>query len=126
MFSTDVGRTHMNTTMSLGGKLRILRWNTKMTLREKSKILNVTMNTVHRWETNLVVPREPMLKKMAEHYGVPLCWLLSDTSSEALTRDAEQNLLEYFRNMPDSSKYKIMGYIERLYLDSNGNDQEEE
>jgi len=109
----------MQATLSLGEKLRILRWNTKMTLREKSEILNVTMNTVHRWETDLVIPREPMLRRMADYYGVPLCWLLSETSSEALTRDAERNLLEQFRSMPDNNRHKVMGYVERLYLDSN-------
>jgi len=80
------------------------------------------MNTVHRWETDLVVPREPMLRKMAEYYGVPLCWLLSETSSEALTRDAERTLLDLFRNMPDNYRYKVMSYVERLYSDSNGKD----
>jgi len=82
------------------------------------------MNTVHRWETNLVVPREPMLRKMADYYGVPLCWLLSETSSEALTRDAERNLLDLFRNLPDNSRHKVMGYIERLHSDNNGKEQE--
>ena len=109
----------MSEVMSLGEKLRIMRWNTKKTLRENSKIFDVTMNTVHRWETNLVVPREPMLRKMAEHYGVPLCWLLSETSSEALTKDAERNLLDLFRNMPDNCRYKVMGYVERLHEESH-------
>jgi len=80
------------------------------------------MNTVHRWENDLVVPREPMLRKMADYYGVPLCWLLSETSSEALTRDAELNLLDLFRNMPDNHRHKVMGYVERLYSSGNSNE----
>ena len=115
----------MSETMSLGEKLRILRWNTKKTLREKSQILNVTMNTVHRWETNLVVPREPMLRKMADYYGVPMCWLLSETSSEALKKDAERNMLEHFRSMPDNCRYKVMGYVERLYEENNNKETTE-
>jgi len=109
----------MNTPLSLGEKLKILRWNTKKTLRENSIIFDVTMNTVHRWENDLVMPREPMLRRMADHYGVPLCWLLSETSSDALTKDAERTLLDLFRNMPDNCRYKVMSYVERLSEESN-------
>ena len=103
--------------MSLGDKLRVLRRKSKKTMSEKGKLLNVTMNTVHRWEIDSAVPRKSMLKKMADYYGVPVCWLLSDTSSASLTDEAEQNLLEMFRAMPDNCRHKVLGFVERMYTE---------
>jgi len=107
----------MSAQMSLGDKIRVLRWKTKMTMIEKSKILNVTMNTVHRWEIDSAVPRRSMLEKMADYYGVPVCWLLSETSSAALTEEAEQTLLSMYREMPDNCRYKILSFVERMHAE---------
>jgi len=100
--------------MTLGEKLRALRRKTKKTLNEKGKILKVSMNTVHRWELNLAVPRKPMLKAMADYYDVPLDWLMSESASASLEHEIEQDLLCMFRSMPDNCKGKVLGYMERV------------
>jgi len=105
--------------MSLGDKLRVLRRKSRKTMSEKSITLNVTMNTVHRWEIDSAVPRKTMLKKMADYYGVPVCWLLSETSSASLTAEAEKNLLTMYRALPDNYKNKVIGFVERMYDDVN-------
>ena len=107
--------------MSLGDKLRTLRRKSKKTMSEKGKTLNVTMNTVHRWEIDSAIPRKSMLNKMADYYGVPVCWLLSETSSSSLTDEAEQSLIDMFRALPDNCRYKILGFVERMYAETNGN-----
>ena len=107
--------------MSLGDKLRVLRRKSKKTMSEKGRTLNVTMNTVHRWEIDSAVPRKSMLKKMADYYGVPVCWLLSETSSASLTNETEQNLLAMFRELPDNCRHKIVGFVERVYAESISN-----
>jgi len=108
--------------MSLGDKLRILRRKSRKTMSEKGRTLNVTMNTVHRWEIDSAIPRKTMLKKMADYYGVPVCWLLSDTSSASLADEAEQKLLKMYRAMPDNCRYKIIGFVERMYAEVNGSE----
>ena len=113
----------MSMQMSLGDKLRVLRKKSRKTMSEKGVTLNVTMNTVHRWEIDSAVPRKTMLKKMADYYGVPVCWLLSETSSASLAEEAEKNLLTMFRAMPDNYKSKIIGFVERLYADASGKGQ---
>jgi len=105
--------------MSLGDKLRILRRKSKKTMSEKGKSLNVTMNTVHRWEIDSAVPRKTMMIKMAGYYDVPVCWLLSETSSSSLADEAEQNLLKMFRAMPDNCRYKVIGFVERMYAEAS-------
>jgi transcriptional regulator with XRE-family HTH domain len=106
--------------MSLGEKLRNLRLKTKKTLTEQSKILKVSMNSVYRWEHDLTVPRMPMLRKMADYYGVPLDWLMLEGTSASLVSEVEQNLLGMFRKLPDNNRYKILGYVERMYVEEYG------
>ena len=106
--------------MSLGEKLRSLRLKTKKTLFEQSRILQVSMNSVYRWEHDLAIPRKPMLRVMADYYGVPLEWLLLEGASAALVSEAEQNLLGMFRRLPDTNRYKILGYVERMYVEEYG------
>jgi len=106
--------------MSLGEKLRNLRLKTKKTLSEQSKLLKVSMNSVYRWEHDLAMPRKPMLRTMADHYGVPLDWLLSESATASLISEIEQNLLGMFRKLPDNSRYKVLGYVERMCVEEYG------
>ena len=103
--------------MSLGEKLRNLRQKGKKTLMEQSGILGVSMNSVYRWEHDLAVPRKSMLKMMADYYSVPLDWLLSENASASLVSDTEQNLLCMFRKLTDNSRYKVLGYVERMCVE---------
>ncbi|MCL2392375.1 MAG: helix-turn-helix domain-containing protein [Oscillospiraceae bacterium] len=103
--------------MSLGDKLRSLRLKTKKTLHEQSKLLGVSMNSVYRWEHDLTVPRKPVLKILAELYSVPLDWLLSEDSSASLVSEVELHLLGMFRKLPDQSRFKVLGYVERMCIE---------
>ena len=106
--------------MSLGEKLRSLRLKTKKTLSEQSRLLKVSMNSIYRWEHDLAIPRKPMLRRMADYYGVPLDWLVMEGSSASLVSEVEQNLLGMFRKLPDNNRYKILGYVERMYVEEYG------
>ena len=108
--------------MSLGEKLRSLRQKGKKTLHEQSALLGVSMNSVYRWEHDLAVPRKHMLKTLAEHYSVPLDWLLSESAAASLVSDIEQKLLCMFRKLSDNSKYKVLGYVERMCVEEYGTD----
>ena len=108
--------------MSLGEKLKNLRLKTRKTLSEQSRILNVSMNSVYRWEHDLALPRKPILKMMADYYGVPIDWLLSDTSAASLISESEQMLISMFRKLPDNSRYKILGYVERMCVEESTTD----
>jgi len=106
--------------MSLGEKLRNLRLRTKKTLTEQSRILKVSINSVYRWEHDLAMPRKPTLRKMADYYGVPLDWLMMEGTSSSIVSDTELNLLGMFRKLPDNNRYKILGYVERMYVEEYG------
>ncbi|MCL2820138.1 MAG: helix-turn-helix domain-containing protein [Oscillospiraceae bacterium] len=106
--------------MSLGEKLRSLRLKTRKTLREQSRLLRVSMNSIYRWEHDLTIPRKPMLRIMADYYGVPFDWLTLDGASASLVSEIENNLLGMFRQLPDTNRYKVLGYVERMYVEEYG------
>ena len=111
--------------MSLGEKLKILRVRESRTLKEQSVIFNVSMNSVYRWEHNLAVPRMPILKKIADFYNVHMEWFFHDDAegnntehiTQSIADNIEQQLLNTFRKLPDHSKYKVLGYVERMCIE---------
>ena len=106
--------------MSLGEKLKNLRLKTKKTLSEQSRILKVSMNSIYRWEHDLTIPRKPMIRIMANYYGVPYEWLILEGTSAAIVSENEQDLLGMFRKLPDTNRYKVLGYVERMYMEEYG------
>ena len=106
--------------MTVGKKLKELRLNAKRTLKDESRIFNVSLNTVYRWEHDLAVPRKSMLKTMADYYSVPVDWLLSESAAASLVSDIEQNLLCMYRKLSENSRYKVLGYVERMCVEEYG------
>ena len=109
--------------MSVGKRLRNMRQNMDLTLKELSAELGVSLNSVYRWEHDLAVPRKDALKKMADIYQVPTKWLLYGVTVEEGNVVAhpddrfEQNLLRICRRLSENSKYKILGYAERIWVE---------
>jgi transcriptional regulator with XRE-family HTH domain len=113
--------------MSIGEKLRYLRIKTKRTLKEQSEIFGVSLNSVYRWEHDLTAPKKSTLRRISEHYEVPLEWLLREDADEDIFERAsssaraddsiEQQLLKMFRKLSENKKYQILGYMERVYVE---------
>jgi len=114
--------------MSIGKRLKDLRRNMKKTLKEESEIFNVSLNTIYRWEHDLVTPRKLVLLKIAAFYDVPLSWLIHGNSEEEKSNkysdvsldsgmNIEQKIIKKIRNLSDNCKYKVLGYIERICIE---------
>ncbi|MCL2166463.1 MAG: helix-turn-helix domain-containing protein [Clostridiales bacterium] len=109
--------------MTVGKRIRSMRHNANMTLKELSAEIRVSLNTIYRWEHEIAVPRKEALRRIAEVFQVPLKWLLYGVTVEegnaALRPDEifEQNLLRICRKLSDTSKYKILGYAERVWVE---------
>ena len=113
--------------MTIGEKLRSLRVKTKKTLKEQSKLLGVSLNSVYRWEHDMTFPKKSTLRKIVDIYGVPLEWLLHDDieednyeyASKSLRYEdsLEHQLLMMFVKLPEYKKHKVLGYIERMYVE---------
>jgi transcriptional regulator with XRE-family HTH domain len=119
--------------MSVGDKLKGLRLKFRRTLKDQSKMLGVSLNSVYRWEHDLASPRKSMMRKIASLYEVPLEWLLQESDEEYirpigdvlyLGQNIEQQLLRFFRKLTDREQYKVLGYVERIYIESLDREQE--
>lgn len=117
--------------MSVGKKLRNLRVENKKTLKEQSEIFGVSLNSVYRWEHDLTTPKKAILRKISDYYGVPYEWLRKENDWEYSGNNisefekngnaddcSEDQLLSKFRKLSMANKYKILGYIERLYIEA--------
>jgi transcriptional regulator with XRE-family HTH domain len=57
----------MNT---IGEKLRLLRMMKNITQDQLAKELNIGVNSVNRYENDNRVPKDEVLKRFADYYGV--------------------------------------------------------
>ena len=113
--------------MTIGEILKAMRLKKKRTLKEQSKILGVSVNSVYRWEHDLALPRKSALKKMAVSYGVSVERLLQGSFSDKCVEgfgnplfyedNTEQQLLGMFRKLSTPDKYRILGYVERMCVE---------
>ena len=112
--------------MSVGNRIKTLRNGAKRTLKEQSEILGVSLNSVYRWEHDMVTPRKAALDKIADLYDVTAEWILrGDTvepnysyfGSMSIDRNPETRLIRMYRTLSSRSKYRILGYVERLCVE---------
>ncbi|MCL2249432.1 MAG: helix-turn-helix domain-containing protein [Oscillospiraceae bacterium] len=103
---------------TLGEKIRGLRLRDKRSLKDESLLLKVSMNSLYRWEHDLVVPRKPMLMRICEYHDVTMEWLESETTKMPSMIDEEENkLLGLYKKLPSPVKYKVLGYVERVCVE---------
>jgi len=107
--------------MTLGEKLRNLRLKEKRTLQAQSELCGVKLNTIFRWEHDMSLPREKHLKKIAELHCIPVVWLTQDREIKDHKEydNITQQLLYIFNNLAYNQKYRILGYIEHIYIDGH-------
>lgn len=80
------------------------------------------MNSLYRWEHDLVIPRRQMLERIADYFDVTLEWLLSDASIPSLINETENKLLGLYRTLPSPVRYKVLGYVERVCVEEKVSD----
>ena len=114
---------------TIGSRLHGLRRSAKRTLKEECEIFDVSLNSVYRWEHDLSVPKRSLLRRIAEFYGVNYDWLLYGAENEdkpaAEKRDEAENgierkLLNMLANLSYDSKFRVLGYVERICIEELG------
>ena len=106
--------------MTMGEKLRKLRKSTKKTLQQQSEVFSVSINTVYRWEHDMVLPRKETLAKIAKYYNLPVIWLMYDDSEQPDFPEGstERQFVRLFQKLNKQDRYKVIGYMERMYFES--------
>jgi transcriptional regulator with XRE-family HTH domain len=99
---------------SMGEKIKSLRSKSGKTLKETGEVFGVKLNTVYRWEHDITAPRAAMLKRISEHYEVPLDWFFQRRAADVQEDTGiEGHLLTMYRQLPDTDKYEILGHVAR-------------
>ncbi|MCL1824299.1 MAG: helix-turn-helix domain-containing protein [Oscillospiraceae bacterium] len=112
--------------MSIGEKLKSLRFVMQRTQKQQSEVFGVALITVYRWEHDLTIPKLSVLKQIADYYNVTCEWLLDESDEDEQPEPAdkpnytdgiEHQLLKMFRQLPVDKKNKVLGYIERIFVE---------
>ena len=116
--------------MELGNKIKALRLKAGLTQEKLADELNVSFQTVSKWENNVCAPDISMLPKLSVFFGVTIDELFNLTSAQKLHRienmlDMEHELpyntfletIEFLKEQLDvhEDKGKIYGMIAHVY-----------
>jgi transcriptional regulator with XRE-family HTH domain len=88
---------------------------------------------VYRWEHELCLPRNSVLKKMATFYGVSYDWLVTGDEKENAKigngsdseKNIEQKILKMMGKLSENGKYNVIGYIERIIMEEENGENGE-
>ena len=65
--------------MSIGKKLELLRKSRNLTQEELAEIVNVSRQTIYKWEQDYAIPSYPRLKIIVEYFEITYDDILSES-----------------------------------------------
>lgn len=95
--------------MSLGFRLKEAREKKKLSQREVSKRIGVSISTLSGYETEYRDPDTETLTELSKIYEVSVEWLL--TGKVTKLSEYETKILEELKNMDESVKLEILKFI---------------
>jgi transcriptional regulator with XRE-family HTH domain len=99
--------------MSMGARLRLLRWAKGMSLREVEKETGVPFSTLHRIETNKGKPFVATMGTLCKFYDVPFTDLLDEDEQEPTPEETDAYLIGLGYNL-DKLDAEITALIDEL------------
>lgn len=92
--------------MSFGERLRALRLEKKLTLRELAKELDISFSALGKYERNEHQPDFDTLEKLADYFDVSIDYLLGRTEKQNLTiEEQDETDFQAFINNPTLQKW---------------------
>ena len=95
--------------MSLGLRLKQAREKKKMSQKEVSKLIGVSISSLSGYETEYRDPDTDTLTELSKIYDVSVEWLLTGKVSKL--SENESKILEELKNMDESVKLEILKFI---------------
>lgn len=106
--------------MSFGERLRQLREEKKLTLRELEKEIGITYSSLGKYERNEREPDLDTLEKIANYFGVRVDWLLGRTDiktfDEMVLLNDIMDIGEQLYEIDPKIRSAIVDIIDRVYL----------
>ncbi len=99
-------------TVSMGKRLRNIREESGMRQREFAKEINVSQQTLSRYENGQSVIPYEVLINVVDKFDVSVEYVL-DMESKGISPE-EKRIIDYFRNINDSIKPHIKGILKKI------------
>ena len=95
--------------MELGNKIKALRLKAGLTQEKLADELNVSFQTVSKWENNVCAPDISMLPKLSVFFGVTIDELFNLTNSQKLSRI--ENMLDMEHELPHNTFVETIDFL---------------
>lgn len=106
--------------MAFGKRLRLLRNEKNLTLRELEEQTGITYSALGKYERDERQPDFDTLEKLADHFDVSIDWLLARTDlrtyDEHVFFDDVNHLAEKLTTLEPEKRKLIVNTIDQLYL----------
>ena len=84
---------------TFGSRINMLRNEKGLSMDKLAAILGITKSRISMWENNGVVPRDELLMKLSEYFGVSTDYLLGNDDMEGKAPDESDTLHFLQRNL---------------------------
>ena len=109
-------------------RLKELREEYALTQTQLAKELGFTQNIISKWEKGRIEPNIQTLVILSNYFHVTIDYLigkdnsvLTEENSIEIITDEEKELLKEFKDLSQTQKYQVTGYIQGLKSISNNN-----
>lgn len=93
----------------VGKRIKMLRLNNELTLKELGKNLSLSISTINSWERGISLPRKETLSLLANFFNVDENWLLFGSVEEYLT-----DIIEFYNLENQISKEEAFNFKKYL------------
>lgn len=100
--------------MNFSDKLKELRLKNNETQQELASKLNISFQSISKWEKGLNLPSIDLMKELAKHYDVSLDYLL-DNEIEEVKKEYKEHFVEYHPVVNKASSFSIFLEKDKLY-----------
>lgn len=96
--------------MDLGNKIKVLRLRAGVTQEMLAKALEVSFQTISKWENSVCAPDISMLPKLSIYFGVTIDELFDLTTEQRLQRI--ETMLDMEQELPDNTFAETVSFLE--------------
>ena len=102
--------------MRFADKIMLLRSKKNISQKELAKALNVSRQSVYKWEADLSIPEIDKIKKMAEIFGVSCEDLLNDNISLNISENENNDIVEESATKKSKKPYPLIFVAMALFV----------
>ncbi len=111
---------------AFASRIKKLRTDNGLTMERLANEFDVSRSTIAMWENNGTVPRDDVLIKLSNYFGVSIDYLLGNEKMEA--REPESSRLQYIQRglgKLDESRLEKAGQMLSVMFDDIFDDEED-